>query len=278
MNAKDLIERLRIKYPTDKGEWATFEELSMIGSGRGRGVERRIDFIALGLWSSSGFRTVSVEVKVSRSDWLSELDRPEKREVFETKSNEFWIAADKGVVNLDELPDGVGLFEPYGRGLRRKRPARYFRDRSPSEALLRQMVKRSQKTLFEEQWKRQLVENEYASLRGKPISLAKLRRIQKNLAERYEVPDRVVFGVDKKNREERKKTLREWMDKWDGVFYAIHRAMKRTGESPGYRPSPEKVEAWLERQVAPKENAEKGANLASELRHLADRLDPPATE
>ncbi len=278
MNAEDLIQRLRVKYPTDRGEWATYTELQLLGHGKTRRTERRIDFVALGLWNSSGFRTVSVEVKVARSDWLAELEAPEKREVFENASSEFWIAAVKGVVDPAELPEGIGLFEPYGKGLRKVRIARYFRDRKPSEALLRQMVKRSERLRQEQIYERERIESEYATLRGRPISLEELRGIQKKLYDRYNFQPRTKFGVDKEDRGVRKKTVREWMNRWENVFTAIQNAMKRTDGARGWRNDPEEIKAWLDRQVAPAVIADKGERLASELRELANRLDPPKTE
>jgi len=123
--AADMIERLRVKYSTDKGEWATFAEISAPGEKHGVKADRRIDFLALRLWGRSTL--VAVEVKVSRADWLAELADPDKREYFERRANAFWIAAAKGVVEVEELPDGVGLFVTHGSRLRIVRAARYYR-------------------------------------------------------------------------------------------------------------------------------------------------------
>lgn len=58
------------------------------------------------------------EVKVSRSDWLSELADPTKAEAWAQHCHYFWlVASDKAIVR-DDLPDGWGLLVPHGRSLR----------------------------------------------------------------------------------------------------------------------------------------------------------------
>lgn len=58
------------------------------------------------------------EVKVSRSDWLSELSDPDKAEAWAKHCHYFWlVAADKSIVRGD-LPYGWGLLVPHGRSLR----------------------------------------------------------------------------------------------------------------------------------------------------------------
>ncbi len=58
------------------------------------------------------------EVKVSRSDWLTELADPTKAEAWAQHCHYFWlIAADKSIVRND-LPEGWGLLVPHGSSLR----------------------------------------------------------------------------------------------------------------------------------------------------------------
>lgn len=50
------------------------------------------------------------EIKVSRSDWLSELRDPEKSAPWRCYCNYWWIVtSDKAVCRPEELPDGYGL-------------------------------------------------------------------------------------------------------------------------------------------------------------------------
>lgn len=51
------------------------------------------------------------EVKVSRSDWLSELRQPEKSEDWRRWCNYWWIVTTAGVVKPGEIPAGWGHLE-----------------------------------------------------------------------------------------------------------------------------------------------------------------------
>lgn len=86
-------------------EWAAFEEMR---GGTGRLEERRIDFWAMNCFPSKGLRCVAYEVKVSRSDWLRELQKPHKRELAWEVSNEAWFVTAPGVVKNGEVPEGWG--------------------------------------------------------------------------------------------------------------------------------------------------------------------------
>lgn len=76
-----------------------------------KGDDRRIDLWVLECRPSAGMPAHSIEVKVSRGDWLRELKQPLKRRAAMAISNYFWIAAPIGVVKLDELPNDCGLIE-----------------------------------------------------------------------------------------------------------------------------------------------------------------------
>lgn len=85
------------------------------------------DFIALDKYpgrDGSGLAIHWHEVKVSRSDWLSELRQPEKSAVFTRYAHYHWlVVSDAGIVKMEELPDGWGLLVQSGNGLRAKRGA-----------------------------------------------------------------------------------------------------------------------------------------------------------
>ena len=76
------------------------------------GTNRRCDLLRLGIWPSCGHHIVVHELKVSRGDWLRELDDPANAEAWWPYCHEFWIAAPNGIVDLSELPDGWGLMVP----------------------------------------------------------------------------------------------------------------------------------------------------------------------
>jgi len=136
---REMLDRLRIRYgktyrngnyegrqfvvaehvPTTPGAW---------------GGDRIADAIVLDTWAAPyadlteaekearrwGERQSvhGFEVKVSRSDWLTELRDPSKAEAWAKFCHYFWlVASDKAIVH-DDLPDGWGLLVPHGASLR----------------------------------------------------------------------------------------------------------------------------------------------------------------
>jgi len=75
----------------------------------GDGPLRTADAIVVDLWPSTGNAVHGFEVKVSRSDWLTELKDPGKAEAFRPFVHHWWLVVpDAGIVRND-LPDGWGL-------------------------------------------------------------------------------------------------------------------------------------------------------------------------
>lgn len=98
-------------------EWAVFFELRN-GTGYGR-QERYLDAFAMHLWPSKKFWRVAYEFKVSRSDFLAELSKPEKRDWGMRVSNEFYFVCPPGIAKKEEIPEGCGLLEVSGKRLKR---------------------------------------------------------------------------------------------------------------------------------------------------------------
>jgi hypothetical protein len=78
---------------------------------RAPGSTRRADLVRIGMWASRGTGIDVHEVKVSRADWLRELDDPAKAEAWWPYCNRFWVVTVPGVVAGGELPAGWGLLE-----------------------------------------------------------------------------------------------------------------------------------------------------------------------
>lgn len=73
---------------------------------------RRADGIAVSRTKANNYKIVGLEIKASRSDWLSEKKDPTKQEHFIGIVDEFYVvAARKNIVNETELPKGWGLLE-----------------------------------------------------------------------------------------------------------------------------------------------------------------------
>ena len=74
-----------------------------------RRVMRTADFVAQDMWEAKGLILHGHEVKVSRSDWLTELGDPSKAEAIKRYCDRWWLVVpDKDIVR-DDLPDDWGL-------------------------------------------------------------------------------------------------------------------------------------------------------------------------
>lgn len=119
VDTRRIIELLKLRHPEDEGEWAHFVELN---SDTGFSPSR-LDFFAIGCWSSTGHKTITYEIKVSRGDFKRELKNPHKRKRAEEVSTETYFATPLNLIQVEELPEGWGLIEATRGGLRIKRHA-----------------------------------------------------------------------------------------------------------------------------------------------------------
>ena len=111
----DLKKSIRSRY--EASHWVVIDE---VRDASGFDSTRSIDTIAFGLYSSRGYEVHAFECKASRSDWLKELQQPDKADEFAKITDKFWIVANKGVVEKEELPIGWGLIvaRKHGEGFR----------------------------------------------------------------------------------------------------------------------------------------------------------------
>ena len=70
---------------------------------------RTADFLAQDLWDAQGLALHGHEVKVSRSDWLTELADPDKAEAVKRFCDRWWLVVPDASIVRDDLPDGWGL-------------------------------------------------------------------------------------------------------------------------------------------------------------------------
>lgn len=118
MSAREVTDHLRASYsPGGRAgnEWAFFDELR-VGTGykwgsKGFNPEQRLDAFAINLWPSKDFLRIAFEVKVTRSDFLGEIKKPEKRATGLMLSNQFYFVTPLGLVSKDEIPEECGLIE-----------------------------------------------------------------------------------------------------------------------------------------------------------------------
>lgn len=125
---RTMLDRLNIRYGAFNGNGMRYTRAEHVKIATGFEAARICDYMALDLWtgygSNRGVKLHGHEVKVSRSDWLTELRDPEKAAAFSVFCDYWWlVAADKTIVRGEELPEGWGLMVPYGRTLRVLKPA-----------------------------------------------------------------------------------------------------------------------------------------------------------
>jgi hypothetical protein len=118
-----MLDRLNRKYGTFNGNGNRYSRAEHVKVTAGHDASRICDYMAMDLWPGlgigSGPKLHGHEVKVSRSDWLTELKDPSKAEAFAQYCDFWWlVVSDKDIVKPGELPEGWGLMAVYGKGLR----------------------------------------------------------------------------------------------------------------------------------------------------------------
>lgn len=105
MKSSDVINLLRVKYPKEEG----FVFLEQVANSNGH-VRRYADAIIMNVWRSR-FQIIGIEVKVSRSDWLSELKNPAKADLIHQYCDRWYMATPEGIIKPGELPPSWGHLE-----------------------------------------------------------------------------------------------------------------------------------------------------------------------
>lgn len=96
-------------------EWIVVYELAN-GTGYRGTHARYCDVAAFNTYPSTGYTRVAYEVKRTRSDFLKELDKPEKRKWLEDYFHQTIFVCAAGICDVKEIPDGWGLIIPTKKG------------------------------------------------------------------------------------------------------------------------------------------------------------------
>ena len=105
-----MLDSLHKRYSAALGNGRRYVVAEQVRSHASFDARRTADFIALDTWKSGRFELHGHEVKISRSDWLRELKKPEKAAEFIPYMNRWWIVVpDLNIVKADELPEQWGL-------------------------------------------------------------------------------------------------------------------------------------------------------------------------
>lgn len=124
MKAEDLVKLIRQRYPLDRPDgYQSHVVLEQVPDGTGVHLGHWIDAVVFSLWESKGLFRAAFEVKVSRSDFIHELQKPLKHQWVLECFHEFWFVAPQEVIQLDELPPSIGWMCPRGSKLVIKRHA-----------------------------------------------------------------------------------------------------------------------------------------------------------
>jgi hypothetical protein len=105
MNAIQVESALRIRHG-DSRQWVFLTQL-LTPTGR------LIDAYAIDCYYSHRYKRIAYEIKVSRSDFISELKEPGKRVSAMHHSDEFYFVAPKGMLDKGDIPEGCGLVKVY---------------------------------------------------------------------------------------------------------------------------------------------------------------------
>ena len=122
---RDMLDRLNNRYASSNGNGLRFARAEHVRVTAGFDARRICDYMALDLWPG-GYGTKRTgpmlhghEVKVSRSDWLTELRDPEEAEAFRRYCDFWWlVVSEKSIVKVGELPIGWGLMVAVGDSVR----------------------------------------------------------------------------------------------------------------------------------------------------------------
>lgn len=120
---RDMLDRLNVRYGKFNGNGIRYTRAEHVKIATGFEAARICDYMAMDLWAGYGVgrgpKLHGHEVKVSRSDWLTELRDPEKAETFAQFCDFWWlVVSDKDIVKPGELPEGWGLMVSHGSSVR----------------------------------------------------------------------------------------------------------------------------------------------------------------
>jgi hypothetical protein len=142
IDADKLRMLLRRKFPADQ-----YAMLYEVRDAAGFGASRSADIMMIGLWPSRGCALEGMELKISRSDWLRELKKPQKAEAFVPYCDRWWvIASTPDIVKVEELPPTWGLMVPRGNGMGVIKQAPDLTPKPVDRSLLAAMLKRATDT------------------------------------------------------------------------------------------------------------------------------------
>lgn len=120
---REMLDLLNLRYSETRGNGPRWARAEHVKNATGYDHARTADYISMHLWPGyPAGKTLALhghEVKVSRSDWLTELKDPSKAEAFRPYMHHWWlVVSDAKIVKPGELPPLWGLMALQGTKLR----------------------------------------------------------------------------------------------------------------------------------------------------------------
>jgi hypothetical protein len=128
-----LVERLKGRYQGESGNGPAGCVVAQVRNQAGFDASRTIDALGFHFWPSRGLLIDAYECKSSRSDWLREVENPEKADDFTRLVDRFYVIVGRAdLAKIDEVPPDWGLLIPHGAGLKEVKPAVVLHQDSPA--------------------------------------------------------------------------------------------------------------------------------------------------
>lgn len=119
---RDVLDALRRRYTHKAGNGERYILAEHVRDS-GAFARRTADLMVRDVWGSSRMALHGFEVKVSRSDWLTELRDPTKAETFKRHCDYWWLAVSDASIVRDDLPADWGLIVMAGGTMRIRKQA-----------------------------------------------------------------------------------------------------------------------------------------------------------
>ena len=125
-----------------------------LGTGYNGNAQRRMDFFVIS--SNAGNNSICYEIKVSKSDFKNDINKPLKQRGARLYANEFYYITPKGLLNIEDIPLWAGLIEVdlekndswYGYQRRTIIQAPFFDKVTPSWSLICAMIRKINKEII----------------------------------------------------------------------------------------------------------------------------------
>lgn len=176
---KEMYAALRAHFAPPA--WAFITE---VGDATGFQTKRHADAVAMGVWPSRGMELYGIEVKVSRSDWLKELENPAKAEAICKYCDRWFLAVNNAdIVKPGELPPTWGLIARKGNGLAVVTPAPQLTPQPITRPFLAALLRKSIEQTVDEAERKEIADREYQRglAAGKKDSTWEAERDKKHL-------------------------------------------------------------------------------------------------